>query len=1197
MQRSTFIWRSAAFHWRTNLAVAVGAAVGTAVLTGALLVGDSMRGSLLRLTLDRLGRVHHALVAGTFVRGQLVADLAGSADFQGTLGNDAKACSVILIPGTVERLDDRGSAAQRAGGVNIIGIDAAFLGLMPSSEGPPPERGQVWLNERVADEIGATVGGRIVIRFERPSALPRETLLGRRSETMGALAATAARTRLDPNLSRFGLRPNQFQPKNVFVPLEALQRVLGREGRVNTILVTGPAARDVDQAPATSARLQDRLRDATTLDDYALTLRTPESKAAALFDRSDRNNDGRLARGEFRRLPTFLRERADADGDGELSRDEVGKYFHRTRRYVSLESDQLLVPTPALAAARTAASQVGLSPTPVLSYLVNDIALGEKHVPYSIVTAAAPKGANVTTQAMASGRSALEPGAIVLTSWAAERLGTRRGDEVTLTYYLPEARNGVLPTGQTTLRVSEILPLDDTTGDDGWTPPYPGITDADTMARWDPPYEGFVDLDRIDDDDEAYWERYRTAPKAFVSLEQGQTLWSSRFGEVTSIRLAVPEDRNVQRVAEAFESALLEHLRPEQLGLAFRPVRAEGIAASRGGTDFAGLFIGLSFFLILSAALLVGLLFRLNIEQRGRQIGLLLAVGHTPGSVRRLLLLEGTVLVAIAGIVGVAVGVGYGRLMILGLTTWWVGAIGTAFIELVVTPATLAIGYAAGGLTALVAIWWAVRVLARLSPRALLAGNATVIVPPKVRRRQGRRAIRVAVGAGCVALCGMVAAFAEVVSEVVGFYLSGTAALVASLAAVWSMLQWERAASTLRAGPAVMFRLAARNTMQHTSRSVLTISLIAAATFIVVVVAANRRDVGGDVYAKNAGTGGFRLIAEAASPLHHRLSSEAGRRALDIPDEAAQTIARARVYPFRVRPGEEASCLNLYKPSEPRIIAAPPELIERGGFAFKSSLAGTAEETANPWRLLDKDLGAEVIPAFGDYSSVMWILHLGLGKELELTDDHGRPVRLRLMGLLGGSILQSELVISERHFKAHFPSHAGYRHFLIEATPAEVGALGQVLETSLSDYGFDVTDTGRRLAEYMTIQNTYLDTFRTLGGFGLLLGTVGMGVVLLRNVLERRGELALLRALGFRRTRLSFLVMAENAYLLALGLAAGTVSALLAVGPHVFSDVADVRWTALAGTLGLVVVSGLLAGLVAAAAAMAAPLLPALRSE
>ena len=67
-------------HWRMNLAVAAGAAVGTAVLAGALLVGDSMRGSLRNLALDRLGNIDEALIADRFFRVQLADELSQQDD-------------------------------------------------------------------------------------------------------------------------------------------------------------------------------------------------------------------------------------------------------------------------------------------------------------------------------------------------------------------------------------------------------------------------------------------------------------------------------------------------------------------------------------------------------------------------------------------------------------------------------------------------------------------------------------------------------------------------------------------------------------------------------------------------------------------------------------------------------------------------------------------------------------------------------------------------------------------------------------------------------------------------------------------------------------------------------------------------------------------------------------------------------------
>ncbi|HYW78293.1 MAG TPA: FtsX-like permease family protein, partial [Thermoguttaceae bacterium] len=146
-------------------------------------------------------------------------------------------------------------------------------------------------------------------------------------------------------------------------------------------------------------------------------------------------------------------------------------------------------------------------------------------------------------------------------------------------------------------------------------------------------------------------------------------------------------------------------------------------------------------------------------------------------------------------------------------------------------------------------------------------------------------------------------------------------------------------------------------------------------------------------------------------------------------------------------------------------------------------------------------------------------------------------------------------------------------------------------------YGMATETTGGRLADFLAVQNTYLSTFQSLGGLGLLLGTFGLGAVQLRNVLERRGELALLRAAGFRRSMLAVLVMLENGLLLALGLGCGMLAALVAVAPHLIGRTAVIPWPSLAGTLLLVLAIGLIAGLGAVRAVLRAPLLGALREE
>ena len=105
------------------------------------------------------------------------------------------------------------------------------------------------------------------------------------------------------------------------------------------------------------------------------------------------------------------------------------------------------------------------------------------------------------------------------------------------------------------------------------------------------------------------------------------------------------------------------------------------------------------------------------------------------------------------------------------------------------------------------------------------------------------------------------------------------------------------------------------------------------------------------------------------------------------------------------------------------------------------------------------------------------------------------------------------------------------------------------------------------------------------------------GPVLLRNVLERRRELALLRAVGYRTDHLNRIVLAENLLLLVSGLATGLVAALLAIAPALGARSGMPIAGSLLGLLLLVFVSGLAASLLAVIAVKRSPLLAALRSE
>ena len=206
----------------------------------------------------------------------------------------------------------------------------------------------------------------------------------------------------------------------------------------------------------------------------------------------------------------------------------------------------------------------------------------------------------------------------LLNRWAAEDLEAKPGDPLEMSYFVVGDRDE-LRVEQSHFEVTGVVELQGLGADPGLTPEVPGIAGAADMSAWDPPFP--VDLDLIRPEDEEYWDLYRGAPKAFVPLATGQRLWQSRFGDLTSIRLAAPSGLEVSDLEASLRHQLFQEGSLEALGLRHTPLKQQGLAAASGSTDFSSLFVGFSLFLIVSACLLVGMLFGLLVENRAREMG------------------------------------------------------------------------------------------------------------------------------------------------------------------------------------------------------------------------------------------------------------------------------------------------------------------------------------------------------------------------------------------------------------------------------------------------------------------------------------------------------------------------------------------------------------------------------------------------
>jgi ABC-type antimicrobial peptide transport system permease subunit len=280
----------------------------------------------------------------------------------------------------------------------------------------------------------------------------------------------------------------------------------------------------------------------------------------------------------------------------------------------------------------------------------------------------------------------------------------------------------------------------------------------------------------------------------------------------------------------------------------------------------------------------------------------------------------------------------------------------------------------------------------------------------------------------------------------------------------------------------------------------------------------------------------------------------------------------------------------------PQLLALQPNrLKERGSFAFTKTIESDSGKIG--WDLLNENLGEGVVPALADDTTIKWALGKAVGEELDYVDEKGRKFRLRLVGALNKSILQGNLIISEDEFIKRFPSDDGYRLLLIDTPEEETEAVANELSSRLRDFGLALTPTTQRLAEFSAVENTYLSIFQLLGGLGLILGSVGLGLVVLRNVLDRRGELAMLRAVGFDKAVLKRMVFYEHSWLMICGLVCGIVSALVAISPSLKSSEANVPYFSLMLTIITIAVSGLLWIRIATAFALSGEMLEALRNE
>ena len=1107
--------RGLVHHWRSHAVAAAATALCASILIGALAVGDSVDATLRRQALGRLGKVDVALQSGDrCFRSQLADDLAE--ELAGTKRIEA------------------GTRVPKAAGAPVV---APVLSLDAVAARP--------------DGSGSTAGVKVLGVDERFWSLAASPV---RPPSLHGPQVLVNRFLADWLALRVGQRIVLRVHKPALLPLDST--LLASHDAADAL--NGVVVGVVDDSQMGRFGLQNSNRHAplayVSLDALGHHLGLP-GKANLLLA------GGAGDEASLSRLQRALERRFQLE-DAQL-------LLRRTPQHLELLSENVFLSDRAVAAA----SQASPEASPLFGYFATRLDANGRSTPYSFV-AAAPSARVQSCE-------------VLVGSWLAKDLSLAPGQPLTMRY-LVAGPGGRLLERSRTFKVARVVETADLAADPSLVPEFPGLTDVDNCRDWKA--GDVIDVERVRPEDEQYWKEFRKTPKALVTYAAAREMWSGRHGSATGVRFSDGQDE------AALRKAIRSRLRASDAGLVFAPVRQQALAATRQTMDFGQLFLGFSLVLLVASVLLAAMVYSLSIRARLGEAGVLLAVGLSPARVGGLLLGEA----AVAGIAGVAAGVPlawlYARLLTHGTGTIWADGFGGG-LDLAISGPSVAVGCGVTLLTTLLTAGAILRRCLRERPVTLMAGQLGMLSStPQSKRpheagatlKRSEAKLGGAMAAGDVgiqsargrsqyySLAAAVAGGSLAMLPAGGasaaagkFFGAGALMLLAGVLAVhWLLARAGRAVKKNRPPQGLSLpTLAWRGATRARRRSLATVCLIACACFLVLSVAAQKHSGAGPLE-RSGPSGGFAAVAESSMPMAMDLNSPAVRDKLNLPRGQEQFS----VVPMRLIEGDQADCQSLSCPARPPLLGVDAQdLARRGAFRFVEPELPAADG----WRLLDTPQAADELPAIADRNTITWALGRKVGDRLDYTDENGQTFHLRLVGMVDNGLLQGKVLVSRPLLERRFPSVGGYRFFLIDPGDGRQGddGLGQ-LSASLADRGLVVTTSHQRLAELAQVENTYLSVFGVLGYFGVLLGMVGLALLLTRNVLERRRELAILEAVGLSRGQVRWLLVMEHCSLLLAGLAIGGASALLAAWPAIHSGAAGLSVGSVATASALVLLSG-----------------------
>lgn len=1056
------IIRSLKKYAMANIATAMGIAISTAVICGALIIGDSLNSSLLKIVDNRLGETTHTITAGDRIFTQDLATELNNID-------GVSAAPVLKTTASISA----GESNVQLNNIQVFGINNDFLKTTNcSSEIFEIGFGEAVISSNIATRLMIDAGDHVLVRFKSKGAIPYNTPFVTEDDQIISRRVKIIKIADDDNCGRFNLQTTQSAPFNMFINIDWFNRISDLDNNANLVVISAA--------------------DHIKKEEIEINLQ-----------KSWGTKDGNI-------LVNYL--------------DDINSYKITSQR-VFIEkhvADKLkeLFPDAEF----------------YLTYFVNSLISDYGETPYSFVTA--------------SNRiiPELSGNEIIINKWLAEDLNVKTGDRIKMKYYeVGQFRE--LTEKEIDFEIVQVIPMHISEKDLHLMPHLPGLTDVGNCRDWDTGIP--IDLNKIRDKDEEYWDKYQGTPKAYISLESGKKLWENRFGVLTTV-IINSKDHAEKEIYEKLNN----NLDPFLMEFRINEVREQGILAAESGVDFSQLFAGLGIFIIIAGLILTVLLLNLSIKKRQEQIKLFDSLGFSGSLIKKILAGE-LIFIVFAGVItGLFVSIAYSNLILSAINEIWNDIVRIDVLEIHFTPITLIAGcFISLILGFVVCLAGISRTLSKLNK----AGKKKNTNFKKFHKKAGIIIPSILLFASLFIITSNV--ISGDFTSLFQWLTAGILLLFAFIMFTFVFLGYFNQKPSKKFD---IFRLSKRNLSENPLRSFTIIVLLSLGSFVIVVTAANQKDLLLSHSDISSGTGGFLFMAETGVPVLRDLNNKNVQTDLGIP-------ANTFFVQFLSAYDDDASCLNLNRAANPRILAVKPELmLNRFSFASKYK----AFDNENPWMTLNNEFES-VIPAIADQTVLQWGLGKSTGDTLYYTNSFGEEIKLLLIGGLENSVFQGNIIISEKFFNKHFPAQGGSNVFLIGSEAEPVENLKSELSFIFRDHGIEIVSTVEKLAEFNSVENTYLRIFFMLGAFGMLIGTIGLAVVLAKNLIERRKEIALLSSVGYGNSKIIRILAGEYILLFITGIFVGKISGIVATFPSFIAGSQTVSGIFLPIVTGILILNGL----------------------